>query len=86
VVSVAVKTTIEKIVDWLRGVENQRIDDWLENDEESYIKMNKFLNNCAASGWMDAKDSPFDFADKKTVQLSEELYIAATKYFGGGKD
>lgn len=84
-VSSAVKTTIEKIVDWLRGVENQRIDDWLENDEESYFKMNTFLNNCAASGWTETKDSPFDFADPQTIKISEELYAAATKYFGGEK-
>lgn len=84
-VNIAVKTTIEKIVDWLRGAENKRIDDWLENDEESYIKMNKFLNNCAASGWTEINQSPFDYADPETIKLSEELYKAATSHFGGAK-
>lgn len=84
-VSLAVKTTIERIMDWLRGAENKRIDDWLENDEESYVKMNTFLNNCAAGGWTETTESPFDFADPETLKLSEELYDSATKHFGGVK-
>lgn len=84
-VNPTIKTTIDKIIGWLCGEENERIDDWLTNDEESYSKMNEFFNKCAACGWINLKDSPFEFADDSAIQLSKQLYQSATAYFGGGK-
>lgn len=81
----AVKTTFKRIIAWMTGEENQRIDDWLENDNESYCGVLKFVNECAASGWNSLDVSPFDYASNDTIKLAINLYKSANKFFGGDK-
>lgn len=81
-VNTAIKSTIDKIVDWLRGEENKRIDDWLTNDEKAYFQMIEFLDKCCEKGWKDVNLSPFEFVNEQSLRLAEELYKSAMTYFG----
>ena len=81
----AVKSTMHKIVEWLAGEPNKRILDWVDADEGSFKQIIEFMDRCATNGWIDLKDSPFEFADDKSVEIAKELYGKAMKHFGGGK-
>ena len=81
----AVKATMQRIVAWLSGETNKRINDWVNADDESFRKIVKFMDICASRGWVDLADSPFDYADDEAVEISRNLYEKATKHFGGGK-
>ncbi len=81
----AVKTTFKRIIAWMTGEENQRIDDWLESDKESYLGVLKFVNECAASGWNNLEVSPFNYASNDSMKLAIDLYKNANKFFGGGR-
>lgn len=81
----AVKATMQRIVAWLSGETNKRINDWVNADDYSYQKIIEFMNRCAENGWVNVADSPFDYTDDQAVEIAEELYKNATKYFGGGK-
>lgn len=80
-----VKATINKIMLWLAGEKNQKINDWVNADDESFKKIIEFTDICATNGWMDMKESPFDFADDKAVDIAKTLYASAMKHFGGSK-
>lgn len=80
-----IKATIHKIVAWLSGETNERINEWVNDDEESFQQIIKFMDICATNGWMDLKESPFEFADDTAVDIAKELYDKAMKHFGGGK-
>lgn len=79
-----VKATIHKIVAWLSGETNNRINDWVNADEESFKNIVKFMDMCASNGWNDLKVSPFEHATAESVEIAETLYEKAMKYFGGG--
>ena len=81
----AVKATMQRIVAWLSGETNKRINDWVNADEESFRKIVKFMDICASQGWVYLADSPLEYANDEAVEIAEELYKNATKYFGGGK-
>lgn len=80
-VNPVIKATIDKIVDWLRGETNKRIDDWLTNDEKAYFQMIEFFDSCCEKGWKDVNLSPFEFANEQSQKLAEELYESAMNYF-----
>lgn len=80
-----VKATIQKIVNWLSGESNERINEWVNDDEESFQNILRLMDICATRGWKDLKLSPLEFADEEAWNLSRELYTKATKFFGGGK-
>lgn len=80
-----VKATIHKIVSWLSGETNDRINSWVDADEESFKNIIKFMDNCASNGWDDLKVSPLDYATPETVEIANGLYERAINHFGGGK-
>lgn len=80
-----VKATIQKIVSWLSGEPNERINEWVNEDETSFQNILTLMDICATRGWRDLKLSPLEFADDKAWELARTLYTAATKFFGGGR-
>ena len=80
-----VKATIHKIVDWLAGEKNQKINDWVNADEESFKEIIEFMDQCASNGWTDLKVSPFEHATPSSVEIANALYKKAVKHFAGGK-
>lgn len=80
-----VKATIQKIVDWLSGETNERINEWAIADDESFQNILRLMDICATRGWKDLKLSPLEFADEEAWNISRELYAKAMKLFGGGK-
>lgn len=82
-VNEAVKVTFERIVDWMRGEENSRIDDWLTAEDDSFKGVISVINNCAANGWISSQDPMFKFADTETIKQATVLYEKANLFFGG---
>lgn len=81
----AVKAIMQRIVSWLAGETNHRINEWVNEDEESYQKIIEFMNRCAENGWVNVTDSPFNYTDEEAVEIANTLYEKATIFFGGGK-
>lgn len=80
----AIKGTIAKIVEWLRGDQNDRINKWVNADDESYKDIIRFMDICATRGWIDPNVSPFEFANDEAWEIAGRLYEKANEFFGGG--
>lgn len=80
----AVKGTMQKIVDWLCGDTNDRINKWVNADEDSFNDIVRFMDICASEGWCDIKVSPFEFATDEAWEIAKRLYEKANTFFGGG--
>lgn len=80
----AIKATMQKIVEWLRGDTNDRINKWVNADEPSFQDIVRFMDICASNGWTDPKVSPLEFANEEAKTIAKRLYEKANKFFGGG--
>lgn len=80
-----IEQTIEKIINFYRGVEhpiNDKIVEWLNEDQDA---INNFLSLCLAlsqNGWT-LHEPIANYHDSFTWELSELVYQAAMKFFKG---
>jgi hypothetical protein len=80
-----VKQTIDKIVDFYLGIDqeiNPRINDWLNNDEQSLYKVMKLFVLLSYNGWT-IKEPIANYEDEDTERLSLEIFEEAMSYFKG---
>ena len=80
----SVEATIDKIVQWMRGEPNERIDLWLDRDESSFTSINWLFAHCAANGWVKLEDKPLQFADVEGQRIAVMIYERANNFFGMG--
>jgi hypothetical protein len=82
----SVKQTIDKIVDYFRGIEletNTKIDAWLRQDDESIKMIMRLMETFWNNGWRDFTDPVANFENEETDKLSNEIFSKAMSYFKG---
>lgn len=72
--------TFEKLQGWLQGEPNPAIDEWLEDDFESYEKFAWLYSECARLGWTDPSTPMLKYADDEVKLVAEQLWRSAMAY------
>lgn len=60
---------------------NDKIEEWLNEDEEAAKLFTKLTAEYESCGWDDISTAPFNFENEVSKQLLEELYQNAVKFF-----
>ena len=76
-----VDLTLWKMVTSLLGNKNEKLNDFICNDQESLDMFFKYQGELAASGWNDAYSCWFKYENDKTLELKQEIYKRAIAYF-----
>lgn len=76
-----VDKTLWKMVTSLLGNKNEKLNDFICNDQESLDMFFKYQGELAASGWNDAYSCWFKYENDKTLELKQEIYKRAVAYF-----
>lgn len=74
----AVVQTVKKVVAYMCGQENQKIDDWLRNDESSIETIIKMMQILWDQGWKPGEE--FSIEGKLANGLANEIYNRAMSY------
>jgi serine protease inhibitor len=83
----AMRQTIDKIVDWQLGVEqdiNSKINAWLLQDYESMDKIMHLLNEFYLNGWTEFNQPVANYETEETDKLSIEIFDRAMFFFKKG--
>lgn len=64
---------------------NQKINDWLENDNESLMLLHDWTVELAKNGWTSIYADHREYENEKTNEMKKEFYKKAIEYTRKGK-
>ena len=78
--------TIDKIILFMNGedLSNSKIQDWLNNDDQSMTIVLELIVMLSKNGWTDCKEPIANYETVETYKLSKEIYERAMSYFKRG--